>query len=185
MDLKKSNPIHSALLNVQYLDRLENNILNSSNDIPVEIQIKRINDLRNFEYEAHYLDKIIYTPVYAPMIKLIDTLTIFNHPESQIEFYSYDDSLVKIVPITYNSIKRWDEQIIADEDFFKAYAVFKHSGIFELREINLQNGNLGTSNKLYFPFVKNVKIRSGYVYFIYKDYSTWSKTKLYKQRLTP
>ncbi|MCD4737237.1 MAG: hypothetical protein K8R53_14435 [Bacteroidales bacterium] len=90
---------------------------------------------------------------------------------------------MKTIPINYHTIKGWDDLIIVDENLFKAYAVFKRSGVFELWEINLQNGNLGKSNKIYFPFVRKMRIRNGYVYFIYKDHSSWSKTKLYKQRL--
>ncbi|MCD4697334.1 MAG: carboxypeptidase-like regulatory domain-containing protein [Bacteroidales bacterium] len=182
-ELIKSNPYHKLLLSSSYMSNKENQFLNMGSDVPMEIQIEMLEALRANQYESHYLEKMIYTPVYAPLINLNDTLLIFNHPENQIEFYSYYDSLIKKIAINYHSLKDWKELIVADENHQKVYTLFQHSGTLDLREIDLRNGKLGTSNKLYYPFVKNIKIRNGFVYFIHKNHSTRSKMKLYKQRL--
>ncbi len=182
-DLVYSNPYIQGLLNFGGNGYLENRVLNMSGNVAMEDQIEMISDLRHDEYEAHYLKSIILTPVYAPLLKLHDTIAIFNHPSDRIELYSSSDRLLANVQIDYHKDRAWVKEILKDEATDQAYCMFLHNGEYEVRKLDVQSGNIVKSTRIFFPFAKAIKIRNGYVYYIYKQAGGWGNSKLFRQKL--
>jgi len=154
----------------------------------------------NAEFESRF-NKIAYlSPIYTPIERLGDTICIFNHPDSVIEFYNLSDSLIFITPIKYHLTKKqdplrtfasvwakavkWDKNVIIDEQRQKIYTLFLRSdGLRILREIDMHSGKLSFAAKIPFPFVEKIKVRNDYLYYIYKGWSEQGKKKLFRQKI--
>jgi hypothetical protein len=183
IDLINSNPYMRSLLNIGLYNDAEERILNMSDYVAMDDQIKMMNDLRAGEFEAHYLRKIVLTPVFAPLLKLRDTLVIFNHPQGQIEFYSPNNRLIRTVKINYADDPDWVKEIIADEITSNVYCLFLKSGVYNIRRVNTQNGQIEQILRIYYPFVKKIKVRDGYVFYLYKGMGEGENSKLFRQKM--
>jgi hypothetical protein len=182
-DLINSNPYIQTLLNMNYFGGLEDRVLNLGSAMAMAYQIKMLGELRTSQFEAHYLSSIVLTPVFAPLLKVNDTIVIFNHPADQIEFYDSNDRLTRLVSIDYHNDRDWEKEIFLDEATNKVYCLFLHSGIYELKEINLLTGKPDHSTKIHYPFAKTIKVNDGYVYYLYKRAGEWENSKLFRQKL--
>ena len=182
-DLINSNPYMRSLLNIGLYNGSEERILNMRDYTAMDDQIKMMNELRTAEFEAHYLRKIILTPVFAPIVKLRDTLVIFNHPQGQIEFYSPDNRLTRTVKINYADDPDWVKEIIADQISSNVYCLFLKSGVYKIRKVNTRNGQIEQILRIYYPFVKEIKVRDGYIFYIYKGIGEGGNSKLFRQKL--
>jgi hypothetical protein len=156
--------------------------------------------LRTLDAEKRFHLMAYLTPVFAPMKKMGDSICIFNHPQSVIEFYDANDSLVGETPIEYHhqvrpnntfiltyafyKSKKWQEEIYIDDEARKAYTLFvNNNGSKELVEIDLNSGRLKYSMKIPFPYVEKIKVRDGFVYFLYKGWGEMDKKKLFRQSI--
>ena len=155
---------------------------------------------RDIEVQQRFTKMAYLSSVYAPIKKLGDTICIFNHPDSVMEFYNLSDSLIFTTPIKYHLTKKqdplrtfasawskpvkWNREVIIDEQKGKLYTLFVRSnGQKELREINIKSGETKLVMKIHFPYVEKIKVRDGYAYFIYKGWGESEKKKLFRQRI--
>lgn len=136
------------------------------------------------EWDKHFFDSMIVSKVYAPLVKLHDTIYIFNFPEGKIEYYSGSGKLLNSVAISFHEQRHWKKSVMTDETENKCYAVFEKNGIIQLKEIALKTG---TTERVIdfsgFPFASNIKIRNGYVYFLYPDASRQGYNRVYRKHL--
>lgn len=125
------------------------------------------------EFDRIFAETILYKEVYAPLFKLNDTIYIFNYLESKIQCYSPSGKLTKELGITFHEEENWKREMCIDEKYFSAYAFFESNGITEVKEINLNNGSVKYSFKVPVPFIENIKVDKGFVYFLYqgKEYT--------------
>ena len=155
---------------------------------------------RNIEVQNRFNKMAYLSPIYAPMERFGDTICIFNHPDSLIEFYDMSNKLIFTTPIKYHLTKKqdllrafasawakqvkWDKSVIIDEQKRKLYTMFiRANGQKELREINIKTGETSLAMKIPFPYVEKIKVRDGYAYFIYKGWIETEKKKLFRQRI--
>jgi hypothetical protein len=111
-------------------------------------------------------------PIFAPLIKISDTICIFNYVNSIMEFYDQEGWLINETLIDFHNNKHWVEDICIDEVYNKAYTLFRINGISYLHEINLKDGSLGKAIKIPdFPFVSKIQINNGKIYFLYTENS--------------
>ena len=125
-----------------------------------------------------------YDEIFVPLVKLNDSIIIFNYVFDNIEIYDGKAVFIKDVPIVFHKDKNWKEEIYIDEIKGKAYTIFKTDGISYLHEINIHTGEL--ENKATIPdflFVENIKIRDNVVYFLYREKENQEYNKLYKMRI--
>jgi hypothetical protein len=162
---------------------------------------KAILDLIRFmDIEKRFNRMAYFPPMFAPMLKLGDTICIFNYPGSKIEFFNYNDSLIKKTEIDYHlsekpdqiqtvvhSVSRkdkWQPEIYIDQKTRKVYSLFLNSnGTITLKEIDINTGKIKLSMKIPFPYVSKINIDNGYVYFIYKGWGESQKKKLFRQQI--
>ncbi|MFC2111495.1 carboxypeptidase-like regulatory domain-containing protein [Bacteroidota bacterium] len=134
--------------------------------------------------EIRFEEMVMYKPIFAPLIKLKDSICILNYVESKIEFYASDGELLGETPITYHQNKQWKNEIYIDEIKGKIYAMFKKNGISKLREINLSEGILDKEIDIPgYQFVENIKVRDDVVYFLYKENFSDDYKQLYKMKI--
>lgn len=132
-----------------------------------------VNSSDNPEVQARFEDLAFYKPVFAPVKKINDTLYIFNFEDSWMGYFDDSCKLVKKVPVVFHKDKNWKREIYFDESTGKAYALFRKNGISALKEINIETGQLVNSVQIPdLPFVDNIKINDGKLYFLYTDHST-------------
>jgi hypothetical protein len=136
------------------------------------------------EWDKHFFDSMIVSKVYAPLVKMHDTIYIFNFPERKIEYYSGSGKLLNSVEISFHEQRHWKKSIMTDETENKCYAVFEKNGIVQLKEIGLKTGTTESVIDFSgFPFASNIKIRNGYVYFLYPDASRQGYNRVYRKHL--
>jgi len=153
--------------------------------------------MRQASWQIRYLEKVVYTPVKAPLKRIDENLVIFDFPNSKMSFFDPNGNKFYEVAISFHHTnternileglfksKGWEEyDVYVDEEKYKAYALITDGGKYTLKEIDLFTGNLTNTYKLYYPYPEKITVSNGYVYFLYKPYSDWTKKRLYKQRL--
>ena len=133
------------------------------------------------EADNRFEEMCFFDPVFAPLLKIKDKVAIFNFVDSKIELYNENGSSIKEIPVDFHKIKGWQEEIISDEITGKAYAIFKLNGLTTIREINLETGIPGNNITIPdFKYIQNMKVRAGYLYFLYRINSPLELMKLYK-----
>jgi hypothetical protein len=124
------------------------------------------------EVQARFEDLAFYKPVYSPLLNINDTLCLLNFEDSWIGFLDDSCQLVKTIPISFHKDKNWKREIYFDESSGKIYALFREDGISTLKEISIETGQLINSIQIPdLPYVDNIKISSGKLYFLYTDHS--------------
>jgi len=156
--------------------------------------------IRFMEIEKRFNQMAYFPPMFAPMLKLGDTICIFNYPGSKIEFFNYNDSLINETEIDYHlsekpdqiqtvihSVSRkdkWQPEIYIDQKIRKVYSLFlNNNGTITLKEIDINTGKINLKMKIPFPYVSKINIDNGYVYFIYKGWGESQKKKLFRQQI--
>ena len=136
------------------------------------------------EADLRFEEMCFFDPIFAPLLKIKDQVVIFNFVESKIEIYSDSGELIKETVITFHKAKGWKENIISDEITGKVYAVFQGNGLTKVREIDLESGSpLSEIAIPDFKFIKNLKVRNGELFFLYRMNSPMELMKIYKMSL--
>ncbi|MFN8712468.1 MAG: hypothetical protein ACK5Z2_06420 [Bacteroidota bacterium] len=127
-----------------------------------------------------------YTPLYAPLFYIRDTIFIFDHYMDQLYRYTKHLAFIDSVPINYHhpkNWKEWDRALIRDEVTGEVYARFEKNGYYTLKKINLSTGQITGSFRIEKQFVKHIRIRNGEVYYIWRNYEAPEKKMLYKEMM--
>jgi len=139
---------------------------------------------QNTEFDIRFQELIINRPIYAPIIRINDTLLIFNFHESELEYYTSNGTFIKNVSINFHKNKNWKEELYFDSKLHKAFAVFRKSGITSLSEVNLKTGKVSEGiNIPEFIYVEEIKINDGFIHFLYKEKINEEYKQLYKMKI--
>jgi len=134
--------------------------------------------------DLRFEEMCFFAPIFAPMVKLKTQIAVFNFVDSKIELFEENGVPVKQIPIDFHKLKGWREEIFADEITGKAYSLFKINGISKLCEISLETGEIINENIIpNFKYIENIKVRNGFVYFLYRINSPLELMKLYKMEI--
>lgn len=176
----------------------ELNLLSQVRGTAADLDI--LGSIRNMNEVLRFNEMAYLSTIYAPFYALKDSLAIFNHPKNMIEFYDTTDALIGTTEIDYHRTgeatknstlvyafvksSKWLEEIYVDEIRNRAYTLFqKINGTREVKEINLQTGEVSYRLNIPFSYVQKIKIRDDKVYFVYKGYGESQKKKLYRQKI--
>lgn len=189
------------MYNPENLNLLNSNFKPSMSDLSgLASDAEILSQIRNMEEELRF-NKMAYFPaIFAPMFKLGDSIVIFNHPNSSIDFFNQTDTLVESIPINYHieinkdyiqnlvsSITRndkWQKEIFIDQKTRKAYTSFINlNGTKTIKEIDLNTGKLIRAIRIPYPYVEKIQLNDGYMYYIYKGWGESQKKKLFRQQL--
>jgi hypothetical protein len=131
------------------------------------------------ETQARFEDMAFYKPVFAPLVNIHDTLYLFNFEDSWIGLFDDSCNLIKKIPMVFHNDENWKREIYFDEIKGKVYAIFRKEGISTLKEINIETGQLVNSVQIPdLPFVDNIKINNGRLYFLYTDHSKGDELRM-------
>ena len=137
----------------------------------------------DWDQEAFY-QTILTIPIYVPLLQIADSLFLFDHVDDEALVYNSKGDLSRKFRISYHHQKGWRNELIVDNAKKEVYAKFVKNDKCFLQQINLTNGNPMATFNVEQLFCKNIKIKDGYVYYLYKDrYQEPAIDNLYKQRL--
>jgi len=133
-----------------------------------------------------FTQSMYYEPVYAPLFVMNDTVCIFNHYTNHIYHFSRKNKIIDSVQINYHHPKNWREwkrQLYVDKFENKVYAFFSKDGHHYLKQINYQTGKEVKTYKLKHHSAEKIKIKDGYVYYVYRPFDSTQEKFLYRERI--
>ncbi|MGZ4082398.1 MAG: carboxypeptidase-like regulatory domain-containing protein [Bacteroidia bacterium] len=133
-----------------------------------------------------FTQSMFYEPLYAPLFVLKDTVCIFNHYTDHIYHFDRKNKIIDSVKISYHHPKNWREwkkQLYVDEFENKVYAFFSKNDHHYLKQIDFQTGKEIKTYKLKHPSAEKIKIKDGYVYYIYRPFESTQEKFLYRERI--
>jgi hypothetical protein len=125
-----------------------------------------------------------YTPLYSPLFIMKDTICVFDHSSNAIFKYNSHLEQLDSIPVDYNHPKNWREwknEVIIDKEAGKAYALYEKNGFYYLKGIDMQTGKINSSFKLTNQYVEKIKIKDGYVYYVYRPFESLQEKFVYKE----
>ncbi len=124
--------------------------------------------------------------VYHPIIYARDSLYLFDHLKNRVFVMDEQGKNSRDFPIRYAEGKDWLKPLLFDPNQQQLYVVSSvSSNDFSITEISLNGGELGHPSLIQGNARSSqaMKIRNGWVYYLYRPSSTSGFWKLYKQRL--
>lgn len=131
-------------------------------------------------------NSIYYTPLYAPMFTVHDTICIFDHYSDSLFLYDKAGKQIHASKINYHhpaNWKEWDRSLHQDEKTGEIYARFEKGGFYYLKRIDIKTGNITGTFKISVQYVKHIHIYDGEVYYIFRPTESIQKKYLYKERI--
>ncbi len=133
-----------------------------------------------------FTSSMFYEPLYAPLFILNDTVGIFNHHTDYLYHYTKSNKLIDSVKINYHHPKNWREwkkQLFVDEVQSKVYAFFSNADHHYLKQINFTTGKEEFTYKLKHPSAQKIKLKDGYIYYVYRPFESTQEKFLYRERV--
>jgi len=136
------------------------------------------------EEDIRFQQLIMNRALYAPLIKLQDTILLFNFLQSKLEKYSLTVDTISEVSIDFHKSKSFSNDLYIDQLQSKVYTLFRKNGISQIKEISTDNGVImQTIDIPDFVFIENIKINDGTLYFLYKSKDLSEYKKLYAMKI--
>jgi len=133
---------------------------------------------------AHWswLQALKMDSVYAPLLKIGDTLLLFDHVRGEIWSFSVRFSDEKTIPIRYHKEVGWKKELLKDEATQAVYAHFAPNDRHVLRKIDLADGKITAEYPLNeVPHIsQNFKVKNGFLYFLGRADANVPNASLYK-----
>lgn len=154
------------------------------------VYVRKLADYYNVDFHrvaatmTGVTSSVYYTPLYAPLFTIKDTVCVFDHYSNAILKYDRYNRLVDSISINYHHPKNWREwkhQLIMDEEMGNVYALYQKNGFYYLKQIDLYKGLIIASYKLSNQYVENVKVKNGYVYYVYRPFESLQQQFVYKE----
>jgi hypothetical protein len=127
-----------------------------------------------------------FQEIYAPLLRIKDTLLVFDHPENLLARYNLKGELMDSSSFSYHLKKhpiKWGKEIFLDKVENKIYTYQKHWGNIEIIRLNLQTAAEEGMMRLSFSFVEKIRVNDGWVYYTYRPFESSTYRYLYRQPL--
>jgi len=134
-----------------------------------------------------FTKSLFYDPLYAPLFILKDTICVFDHYKDALFHFDKQGKKLDSIAISYNHPKNWREwkHLMLKDDIENAmYAVYAKDGHKYIKLINYTDGKEKGKYKLIFHSGDKVKIRDGYIYYVYRPFESTQEKFLYRERIT-
>ena len=134
-----------------------------------------------------FTKSMYYTPLYAPLFVIADTLHIFDHYKNYLFHFDAKGKKIDSVNISYHHPKKWNEwknHMVKDLTEGKVYAVFSKDGRKYMKRINIRNGKDEGTYKVIHYSADRIKVKDNCVYYVYRPYESTQEKFLYKEKIT-
>jgi hypothetical protein len=129
---------------------------------------------------ARYLTTIQFPEVYIPLQVVDGSAVIFDHTRKKLLRFNAEGEQLAEVPITYPDLRRWQRNVIVDQEHRRAFTFTEKNGLTTVHRIDPDSGELDRSWTLPLPFVQKVRVRGVYIYFLYRDNNYDPVKRLYR-----
>lgn len=133
--------------------------------------------------QREFFFRVMLREIYAPLISIQDSIFIFDHPNGNIHKFNRNLEFVGKTPIRYSFTRDFKNYLTLDEVTNTIYLLFEKGSVSYLCELNPHTGIITKEIPFDFPFVSEVKIRDGWVYFIHRDQNRKEVRLLSRMRL--
>jgi hypothetical protein len=130
---------------------------------------------------------MLYTPLYAPLYIIHDTIMVFDHYNNAILKYTADNNRFDSIPVNYHHPAQWRDwkhKLFVDKGKGDVYALYEKNGFFCLKQVSLSTGAVIGSYTLYNRFVKNIKVKDGYVYYVFHPFESLQQAFVYREKIS-
>lgn len=117
--------------------------------------------------EGDFVSRVIYKPIYVPMFEYRDTVYVFDHVYGKIKKLDLEGNKITGCEINYHKNNKWRKKLIFDQERGKAYTFIDTKWAMTLHQINLETGKISAPLILDRPHISNIKVKDGFVYFLY------------------
>ncbi|HEU4717701.1 MAG TPA: hypothetical protein VFU15_07700 [Bacteroidia bacterium] len=129
---------------------------------------------------------IYYTPLYAPLFVVHDTVCVFDHYSDTLFLFDKFNRSIGASHIDYHhpkNWKEWDRQMLQDDVTGDIYAQFEKGGFYYLKRIDIKTGKVTGTYKLQNQYVKHIRVHDGEVYYIYRPFESVQTKFLYREKM--
>lgn len=133
-----------------------------------------------------FTKSIYYTPLFAPLYIVSDTICVFDHYKNSLFHYDKNGNKLDSVNITYHHPKNWKEwknKMVKDLTEDKIYAVYDNSGHRYIKNINSNTGRDEGKYSIIHYSADKIRIRDGYIYYVYRPFQSLQEKYLYKEKI--
>lgn len=133
-----------------------------------------------------FTKSLFYDPLYAPLFILKDTICVFDHYKDALFHFDKQGKKLDSVTISYNHPKNWREWkrlMLKDDIENTIYAVYANNGHKYIKLIDHYTGKDKGKYKLIFHSADKVKVRDGYIYYVYRPFESTQEKFLYRERI--
>jgi hypothetical protein len=136
------------------------------------------------EFERRFSEMVFFSPLFVPIFTIDSSLLIYNFIKGEIEEYDQKNKLISKASVTLHTMKGFTEEIIIDPVSEKVYVLFQYNGISTLCRINPKSGKIIEKITIpSFPFIENIRIYNGYLFFLYKKRSHFEYKKIWRLKI--
>jgi CarboxypepD_reg-like domain len=133
-----------------------------------------------------FTQSMFYTPLYAPLFVIGDTLHVFDHYKNYLFRFNKNGIKIDSVEIRYHHLKKWKEwknRLIKDNTEESVYALFSKDGHQYLKRINTLSGKEDGTYKIMHYSAEKIKIRDNYLYYVYRPFESTQEKFLYREKI--
>lgn len=128
-----------------------------------------------------FFDLVVTNAAYSPLIKTSSAIFVFDHYSDSCYVFNHHCHPLRTLYIQYHKRSDWAEKLILEEGSERIFAIHNNLGIYSISEINLETGELKYSVRLSeHTYPQKIKIRNGWIFYLYQDMLTPGFTKLFK-----
>jgi hypothetical protein len=142
------------------------------------------NQIAKLGPEFMFEQRAFFYPIPAPIKVLHNQYYIFDHTNGLLKTYTPTGDQLDEVRINYHQMPRWQKQdILTDPIRNEAYAIFKRGTWTQLREIDLDTGQLLETYEIPQEHISRITIRGGTLYFLYRQANYEDVNRLFRWRI--
>jgi hypothetical protein len=136
------------------------------------------------EEDIRFQQLIMLRPVYAHLLCLKDTLTLFNFTDSKLEKFTPASDPIEEKNICFHKDNGFSKDLLVDATDSKVYFLFRKNGFSTLKVVDINTGKIVQSVTIpSFVFIEKIKVYDSVVYFLYKEKYNQEYKKLYKFKI--
>ncbi len=137
-------------------------------------------------YMAGFHHHILFHAPYAPIFKRDSGFLIIDATNSIIQYFDDQCLLESSSPFLLNKKPKrsgWQNLIIQDLATEKLYVVYEKNGIGELELLLDGENHSEMKTQLFYKYPQKIKVKDGYVYYLYRPFESSQKHYLYKEKI--
>lgn len=135
--------------------------------------------------EYAWVRKILYKPNASVMVRIGDSLCIFNTVDGSLEIHDLDGRLFSdgLIPLELNDKRTWSKEIYVDSRTGRVYTSFLKNGVSTLFMIDVATYVRHRVMDISHTFPEKIKVHDGYLFYMYDVSGEGDNKKLFKQKL--